>query len=436
MRKTILTLISVLSLLSAFGQSADELIGSAINQQHWNELRILYSQRGNELSDPTLNVLSKFLINHVYNRPDSAIYYGAELLNKHAANLGSLTGSVIAFMAYNFEKVNDLKNAQGILKQYNEALQAAGQPADPVILAYENQYRALDEKGGFSIIRPQKEVCIPISFLDSREKPGLIFVNTQIGGQTYRTIYDTGAGENIISKDIAEKLGLPIYSFEGLVIAGVGLQATSFTIVDSLQLGDITYKNVPFQVVDFHTGNKEADTEMEKIGFNCILGVQSMLPLGEIHFDFEKKMMAIPAQLSISPESAPNMFFTQSKTLGINVWDKHSGQQLYGLLDTGGSISTLTAKYYYEHPTLFEGMISNDSVCLAGVGGTHTIKTISTSWAYSVDGKHFFEEPVTVNTTTDGKGEEGFDFLFGLPSLTCHNRVTINFKDMWIQFSE
>ena len=132
-----------------------------------------------------------------------------------------------------------------------------------------------------------------------------------------------------------------------------------------------------------------------------------MLPLGEIHFDFEKKMMTIPAQLSILPESAPNMFFTQSKTLGINVWDKHS-----------------------------EGMISNDSVCLAGVGGTHTIKTISTSWAYSVDGKHFFEEPVTVNTTTDGKGEEGFDFLFGLPSLTCHNRVTINFKDMWIQFSE
>lgn len=240
MRKTILTLISVLSLLSAFGQSADELIGSAINQQHWNELRILYSQRGNELSDPTLNVLSRFLINHVYNRPDSAIYYGAELLNKHATNLGSLTGSVVAFMAYNFEKVNDLKNAQGILKQYNEALKAAGQPADPVILAYENQYRSLDEKGGFSIIRPQKEVCIPISFLDSREKPGLIFVNTQIGGQTYRTIYDTGAGENIISKDIAEKLGLPIYSFEGLVIAGVGLQATSFTIVDSLQLGDIT----------------------------------------------------------------------------------------------------------------------------------------------------------------------------------------------------
>lgn len=45
MRKTILTLISVLLLLSAFGQSANELIGSAINQQHWNELRILYSRK-------------------------------------------------------------------------------------------------------------------------------------------------------------------------------------------------------------------------------------------------------------------------------------------------------------------------------------------------------------------------------------------------------
>lgn len=437
MRRAILTLISALSLSSVFGQSADELIGNAINQQHWRELRNLYSQKGEEVSNPMLRTLSQFLINHFYNRPDSAIYYGAELLNKHSASLGSSVGSTIAFMAYNFEKVNDLENAQGILKQYNEALKAAGLPTDPIILAYEKQYRALDGKGGFSVTRPQKDINIPISFLDTKEKPGLVFVNTQINGQTYRTIYDTGAGENAISKEVAEKLGLKIYSFEGPVVAGAGgLQATAFTIVDSLQLGEITYKNVPFQVIDFRTENKEADIKMKEIGFNCILGVQSMLPLGEIQFDFEKKVMTIPEQLSKSPNSAPNIFFTQSKTIGINVWDKRTGQTLYGLLDTGGSISTLTFKYYNEHPTQFEGVTPTDSVRIAGVGGTQTLKTISTLWEYSLDNKQFIKEPIIVNATDNGKEESGLDLLFGLPSLTRHNKVTINFKDMWIQFSE
>lgn len=214
------------------------------------------------------------------------------------------------------------------------------------------------------------------------------------------------------------------------------MQATAFTIVDSLQLGEITYKNVPFQVIDFRTGNKEADIKMKEIGFNCILGVQSMLPLGEIQFDFEKKVMTIPEQLSKSPNSAPNIFFTQSKTIGINVWDKRTGQTLYGLLDTGGSISTLTFKYYNEHPTQFEGVTPTDSVRIAGVGGTQTLKTISTLWEYSLDNKQFIKEPIIVNATDNGKEESGLDLLFGLPSLTRHNKVTINFKDMWIQFSE
>ena len=58
MRRAILTLISALSLSSVFGQSADELIGNAINQQHWRELRNLYSQKGEEVSNPMLRTLS------------------------------------------------------------------------------------------------------------------------------------------------------------------------------------------------------------------------------------------------------------------------------------------------------------------------------------------------------------------------------------------
>lgn len=82
------------------------------------------------------------------------------------------------------------------------------------------------------------------------------------------------------------------------------------------------------------------------------------------------------------------------------------------------------------------GVIPTDSVRIAGVSGTQILKTISTLWEYSLDNKQFIKEPIIVYATDNGKEESGLDLLFGLPSLTRHNKVTINFKDMWIQFSE
>lgn len=92
MKKLILTLFIFAISAIGYSQSIDERIGSAVNNGKWQVLRSLYSTEGHKLQSPLLHPLSKFFINHFYNQPDSALYYGTKLLNEHQSELGGGSG--------------------------------------------------------------------------------------------------------------------------------------------------------------------------------------------------------------------------------------------------------------------------------------------------------------------------------------------------------
>lgn len=435
MKRVILLLMAFVA-ASAFSQSIDERIGDAINQESWQKLRSLYENEGARLQTSILHPLSKFFISHSYNRPDSALFYGTKLLSEYQAVLGGSVGNIIFLMAGDFAKREEYGNAGSILKQYNDAVKASGAVPDPVFVAYENQYSAIAQKGGFSMLRPQKEIKIPIRYLNSRSEPGQIRVDIQLNNQSHDAVYDTGAGENIISRQLADKLGLHVYDFTGTAIAGVNVSKSSFAIVDSLRMGEIVYMNVPFQVVDFNTGHQEADSAIERIKMDCIIGVRSMLPLNEIQLDFKNGFLKIPVCPSEMPSFAPNIYYSGGCLLVMSVFDKKTNKKINALLDTGSAITNLTAKYYMENKHFFDNVVPNDSVRIAGIGGIKTLKTISTSWEYSIDGDHFVKEPITINTNADSDANSvsKYDCLFGLPSFSKYDCVIINFKDMFLKF--
>ncbi|MEG1616661.1 MAG: retropepsin-like aspartic protease [Bacteroidales bacterium] len=435
MKRIILLLIICVS-VSASSQNIDERIGDAINQEKWQTLRNLYEHEGAKLQTPILHPLSKFFISHSYNQPDSALFYGTKLLNEYQAALGSSVGGILFLMAGDFAKRGDYDNAAGILKQYNTAVKASGAAPIPIFIAYENQYSAIAEKGGFSMFRPQKEIKVPIRYLNSQTKSGQIRVAIRLNNQPHDAAYDTGAGENIMSRQLADKLGLHVYDFIGTAIAGINVSNSFFTIVDSLHLGDIMYRNVPFQVVDFNTGHQEADSVIKKIKMDCIIGVQTMLPLKEIQLDFKNRLLKIPTYPSEAPSFAPNIYYSGEGLLVMSVLDKKTNKKINAMLDTGSAITNLTAKYYMSNKQLFDNVIPDDSVRIAGIGGVKILKTISTSWEYSINGTQFMKEPVTINLNedSDADGVSKYDCLFGLPSFSKYDCVTINFKDMFLDF--
>lgn len=419
-------------------QSVDQNLTNAINNGRWFEVRQLYDKHSTEIQTPILHSMSKFFINHYYNQTDSALYYGVKLLNEYQSDLGGAVGGFIFLIAQDFAKNGEYKKAVSILKQYNEAIKKNGITPEPVFMAYENQYDVVGRKGGFTMRRPENDVKIPIQYLEPGGQDGLIFIDVQLNNHPYNAIWDTGAGENLMSRQLADALNLHIYDFTGTPIAGVRVSNSSFTIVDSLQFGEIVYRNVPFQVVDFSTGNLKADSVIiNDMNLNCVLGVRSMLPLNEVHIDFRNGFLEIPISYSEKDLSDPNIYCSGEGVIVMSVLDKRTNKEIEALLDTGSAVTYLTSKYYKENQSLLGDLLPEDPIRIAGIGGVTTLKPISTSWEYSVDNVYFKKESVIVNTATgsDVDGVAKYDCLFGMSSLTNYDRIMINFTNMQIHFS-
>ncbi|MDD2962238.1 MAG: retropepsin-like aspartic protease [Muribaculaceae bacterium] len=433
--KRIILFLMICASVSAFAQGVDERIGATINQEEWHLLRSIYEKEGAKLQTPFLHPLSRFFICHSYNQPDSALFYGGQILKDYQAALGGSVGSLLFLMSSDFAKIGEFDNAASILKQYNDAVKASGAAPDPIFVAYENQYDAIARKGGFSVLCPPKDIKVPLRYLNLQSKSGQIRVDIHLNRRPYDAVFDTGAGENVMSQRLAAELGLHVYDFSGTAVAGINVSKTYFTIVDSMQLGEIVYKNVPFQVVDFSTGHQEADSVIKEINMNCIIGLRSMLPLNEIQLDFKNGFLKIPAYPGEMPSFAPNIYYSGDGLLAMSVIDKKTNKNIDAMLDTGAAITNLTSKYYRANKHLFDNVVADDSVRIAGIGGVKILKTFSTSWEYSIDGSRFMKEPVTINIDedSDSDGVSRYDCLFGLPSFSGFDCVTINFKDMFVK---
>lgn len=430
-------IISVLA-IAGYSQSIDERIGNYMNNGKWPELRRLYFEEGDKLQSPMLHLMSRFLIYHFYNQPDSALHYGVELLNKHQAELGQSVGPTVYFMADNFARVGDFKNATQILHMYNDAARQAGAVPDSIMVHYEKQYQVLADCGGFQTIRPNHDISVPLRFFsDKFLDPVMLYIPIKINDISFDATYDTGAGINMISRELAEQIKARVFNTQGLKIRGATNEDISscFAIIDSIQLGDIVYRNVPFQVMETHlTDHSEADKKIKGLNMQCILGNQTMLPLREIQFDFAHKCLRIPAQTSTMPDFAPNIYRSVSKMLMLSLKDQKSGKTIVANLDTGSAITMLTTKYYNENKEMFASQQPNDSVRLVGVGGVSIMDAYSIPWSYIVGYTETTQDKVSV-LVGDSQISEEYDCLLGLPSLVQHDLLTINFKDMWVKLS-
>lgn len=393
-------------------QSVDERIGNAMNSESWHQLRKIYMEEGAHIQSPFLKTLSRFFVAHFYNEPDSALHYGGILLEKYQGDLGGGVANVLYLMSDDAARLGLWNDAYQMMHAYNAALRDAG---------------------GFQVIKPAKEIRIPFSYLfGKRENPGLICLSAQIHGETVRINYDTGAGTNVMSEEMARKLNLKLYDFAGTQIGGVSQVNSKFAIIDSVCLGEIVYRNVPFQIIDFSTGNAEADAQLKEIGLHCVLGTQTMMPLGEIQFDFANCNLIVPEKTSAKPSYAPNIYRSAGNAFVLSLYDCKSQADINAHLDSGAAYHGLTFKYFDRNRGLFEGLVPTDALRYAGAGGVSSAKIGYTDMHYKIGDRTVKSDSVRVAMEGDLQGEE-FDMLYGLPEMTAFDKMILNFKDMWLR---
>ena len=417
----------------SFAQSIDEQIGDAMNNQSWHQLRSLYEKEGEKIQTPFLKPLSKFFIAHFFNQPESALSYGHELLEKHQTEIGGSISSVMFFMADDAARLGKFEEAYQILHTFNESVAQSGQATKENFLGLERQYKAMHEVGGFHIDRPQKNVKVPFTYYSGkREDPVSIYVDVMINGKGAKVNYDTGAGVNVMSRELAKELGIKARDKSGLIISGASKLKSDFVIVDSLRFGEIVYRNVPFQIIDFSTGNAEADAKLKETKLNCVLGSQTMMPLGEIQFDFASCNIIVPEKLSEAPKYAPNMYRSEDFRFVVDLYDEVSKDNISVILDTGAAYCGLTNKYYNKNRELFKDRTATDSIRYAGAGGVGISKIFRTNMRYRIGDRRVESDSIAVSIEGDIQASE-YDMLYGLPEMTKFDKMIVNFKDMWIR---
>ncbi len=98
-------------------------------------------------------------------------------------------------------------------------------------------------------------------------------------------VFDTGAGINIISSRDAKKFGIQATDIT-MDMTGVGKQTGHLAWADNIRIGNMSWQNVPFFIVDMKTGDSKTDSAGTMLP--PVIGLPIMQSMGEIQFDFVK----------------------------------------------------------------------------------------------------------------------------------------------------
>lgn len=444
MLKKLCTIFCLLVSLSIQAQNADVRVGQLINESNWFELEQTLKTTPADSISPFLRQLATAMTHHYFNRPDSACAVLYDLLSNHQQELGDYTINMVLLYSANLARTGHYNDAADLLENLYSQLAAMGIDSTQ-IASYRDQvqqYRALAASGPFyRPLHKSGEYHIPMVIGD-KEGQHSIEMDGSINGKGGRFLFDTGAGENLITPKLAKEYGLRPLDTD-ITVAGVGgLKEGGYAIADTLRIGGMTWLNVPFAVIDTHTGHEEADKFNEKFQLPPVIGLPVMLCMQEIQLDFAHRELVIPAIPTPNPLGKSNLMRTETEGLQLKTADE-TGQPLYFHFDTGFYYTNMEPIWYNRHRQEVDATGVPDSLRVAGIGGVSITRTYKLpQMKFQIGNGIVTIDSIKVNTGIDlytgemrspdfSKGTE--DGALGLNALEKFSKVIINLKDMYME---
>lgn len=425
-------------------QNVDVRVGQLINESNWFELEQALKTTPADSISPFLRQLATAMTHHYFNRPDSACTVLANLLNNHQQELGDQTMSMVILLSTNLARIGHYNDAADLLQNLYDQLTAMG--TDSTLTepykAQVQQYRALAACGPlYQSLHKLNEYRIPMVINDNDGQHS-IEMEGSINGKEGRFLFDTGAGGNMITPKLAKEYGLRFLDTD-ITVAGVGgLKEGGYAIADTLRIGGMTWLNVPFAVIDTHTGHKEADKFNEKYQLPPVIGLPVMLCMQEIQLDFAHRELIIPAIPTPNPLGGSNLIGTDTEGLQLKTVDE-TGHPLYFHFDTGFYYTNMEPTWYNRHRQVVDATGVPDSLRIAGIGGVSITRTYKLpQMKIQIGNGTATVDSINVNTGIDlhtgqlkttafSNGTE--DGVLGLNALEKFSKVIINLKDMYME---
>lgn len=300
------------------------------------------------------------------------------------------------------------------------------------------QYRALAACG--TLYRPlhkSDEYRIPM-VIDDKGGQHSIEMDGSINGREGRFLFDTGAGGNLITPELAKKYGLRSLDAD-ITVGGVGgLKQGDYAIADTLRIGGMAWVNVPFAVIDARTGHDEADKFSEKFQLPPVIGLPVMFCMQEIQLDFEHRELIIPTTQTSSPWGKSNLLRTDTEGLQLKT-TIDIGHPVYLHFDTGSYYTYMQPAWYNRHQKEVDSAGVPDSLRMAGIGGVAITRTYRLpQMKFHIGNGIATIDSVKVNTGIDlhtgqMKSHGTEDGVLGLNALEKFSKVIINLKDMYME---
>ena len=430
--------------INIHAQNADVRVGQFINESNWFELEHELKATPTDSISPFLRQLATAMTHHYFNRPDSACVVLYDLLSNHQHELGDYTMNMVLLYSANLARTGHYNDAADLLQNLYEQLTAMG--TDSTLTepykAQVQQYRALAACGPlYQPLHELNEYRIPMVINDNDGQHS-IEMDGSINGKEGRFLFDTGAGGNLITPKLAKEYGLRSLDTDITVAGAGGLEEGGYAIADTLRIGGMTWVNVPFAVIDTHTGHEEADKFNEKYQLPPVIGLPVMFSMQEIQLDFARRELIIPATPTPNPLGKSNLMRTDNELLQLKTTDDTNHPVCFQF-DTGFYYTNMEPTWYNRHRQEVEAAGIPDSLRVAGIGGVSITRTYNLPQMkiQIVNGTATIDS-INVNTGIDlhtgqlkkaafSDGTE--DGVLGLNALEKFSKVIINLKDMYME---
>jgi predicted aspartyl protease len=393
--------------------------------------RLLMEERFFELRDYTngkesnipevLRLRIESQLGNSFNRNAASNAAIQTLLDKYQKQLhDTIIRDLLSIQADNYAKLFDYEQAylsyREIISHYQHTLDSSDH-ADYVNM------RALYQS--LASVPKQEVIHLQDSRIQlKRDKVGLMNVPTQIIGETYDLIFDTGAGFCTIREGFALELGLDIIDQEIKVYGANGSSEMSrITVMEELRIGNAVYRNVIFFVL------RDELLEFPSLDYSVsgIIGFPVIEEFGTFtitHQDslfIEQRRAEKPyGNLSLDGQTPQIYMFNGSDSL------------LFAF-DTGARTSFLTKNYYDLYPKTFDGY-QLDSVKVTGLGGDVSLSGCNLKEVSLWVGAHRAElENIRVLAEKNRTFVREYGNI-GQDLIKQFDRMTISFEHMYVGF--
>ena len=420
--------------LMAFSQSShDAKIAEAMNASDWFALDSIYKEAPKDSISEFLDIYSRCMLGHRFNRTDVSIPAFAELLKTQPTNLDtrSLINSAIMYamdlsrVGANAEAAQMLTAVMDAAKPHVKAssLRSIGQ--------FAALYSALSNYQTYQIAFAGSTTgVIPFSIekiAPGEKKTDLIRLRgSAINGNGADIVFDTGAGTNLMTDSLAAHYGLvPLDA--PLDITGFGVRTGRYALAKELKIGNITVSNVPFMVVSMLTGEAEADQYLRHLG--VIVGAELMLQLKDLTFDFQKNEITVPAVAPSRSHEKPNMCFSSGMTLLAKATVNDTPLNVF--VDTGNPHYANLANTFFEtNKAYVRKHGQKETIRFAGIGGKSVAKYYRVpDMKLTLGGTSVVVPTMDVKASSKKVAQIANGNNLGLSSLMLFGKVRFNMAD-------